>query len=204
VRIERASELNLPEDPADAEEQPPADTSQCGQGAQVHMTMETDHELGDETFQLRTIVIGDSDSEVARNVVERVPFRVRGQERSAGGLVSGAAGLASHVFVAQAEYYYDTEWDEDRGRVHDDVDQWMWSMHWRARLRRFRLPHDDEDEESGNERESGGGQESCGFGEPNVDMQDACSATGYDGCGEVTGGGFLGDLQDLAETVMVH
>ena len=62
--------------------------------------MEPGHQLGDETFQLRAIVIGDTRSHAARAVVERVPLRVRGQERGAGSIVSDA--LVGHVDVAGA------------------------------------------------------------------------------------------------------
>jgi hypothetical protein len=203
--VERASDLELPEDPADAEEPPPADENSCGGGDQVHHMMEPGHELGSETFQLRAVVLGDSHREEAYNVVEQVPLRRHGQEREAGGLISGALDLASHVFVAQAEYYFDTTWNEGRGEVDQGPDEWMWNMSWRARLRRFRLPHDDE--ESGNdERESPQGGESCGFGTPAIDVGQACEMANSDS-GESSpcpGGGFLDRLQELAETVMVH
>ena len=101
VQIENAEDLDLPEDPATPDPQPPRDQNACGGGDQVHHTMEPGHELGSETFQLRTVVFGSSHRDAQRNVVQNVPYRLRGQDREAGGIVSGALGLASHVFVAQ-------------------------------------------------------------------------------------------------------
>jgi hypothetical protein len=81
----------------------------------------------------------------------------------------------------------------------------MWNMSWRARLRRFRLPREGE-ENSNEERESPQGGASCGFGTPALDVGQACEMANGDS-GESSpcpGGGFLERLQDLAETVMVH
>ena len=63
----------------------------------------------------------------------------------------------------------------------------MWSMSWRARLRRFRLPRDEE-ESSSEERESGGG-DSCDFGTPNIDVAMPAAPRG-DECAQL-GGNFL-------------
>jgi len=203
--VERASDLDLPPDSADAEEPPPADQNSCGQGDQVHHRMEAGHELGSETFQLRAVVIGDSHRDTARNIVQNVPLRRHGQDREADGLISGVLDLASRVYVAQAEYYFDTTWNEGRGELDQGPDEWMWNMSWRARLRRFRLPR-DEDESSNEERQSPQGGQNCGFDTPAVDVADACSLANSDS-GESSpcpGGGFLERLQELAETVMVH
>ncbi len=192
--IEDLSELELPEDDTETE-QPAGDPNSCGQGSMIHHAMERGHELGDETFQLRAVVLGGTHRDAAREVVERVPFRRRGQARGAESLFSEAGSLASHVFVAQAEYYFDTTWDEGRNRYSTAPEEWMWSMSWRARLRRFRLPVDDEEEE----REVGGDAQGCGFEAPSVDVMDACSAAD-DSCPA----DFLDQLRALAESVMVH
>jgi len=172
--------------------------------------MEPGHELGDETFQLRAVVFGSSDREMSEHLVRNMPLRRRGQARGGRGLVEGAADLASHVFVAQAEYYFDTGYDEHEHRTVDAPEEWMWSMNWRARLRRFRLPRDDEREER--EAPSRAETSNCSFEPPALDVGESCEKAKTDSGGEgggggedcPEGGGFLDDLQELAETVMVH
>jgi hypothetical protein len=51
--------------------------------------------------------------------------------RTAGGGLSSAFEPFTHIGIAQAEYYYDDP--------ENDINEWMWHMYWRARLRRVRL-----------------------------------------------------------------
>jgi hypothetical protein len=192
--VEDLAELDLPEYDTETE-QPAGDTNSCGQGSMINHAMERGPELGSETFQLRAVVVGGTQRQAAREIVERMPFRRTGQSRGASTVFTEAGDLASHVFVAQAEYYFDTTWDEGRGEVHADPEEWMWSMSWRARLRRFRLPVDEDESERGVGADASG----CGFDAPEVDVTSACAAAG-----ESCPSGFLDQLRELAESVMVH
>jgi hypothetical protein len=111
----------------------------------------------------------------------------------------------SRAFVAQAEYYFDTSYDEARKRPRQDPDQWMWNMSWRARLRRFRLPRDGE--ESSRATPSAADTQGCAVDAPAPDLMSACSsasAESGEGGAACPDGSFLEDLRDLAETVLVH
>ena len=48
---------------------------------------------------------------------------------------------SGRIMVSQAEYYFNHD-----GVTYEKVYDWMWHMDWRARLVRFRLPGDDEDQ----------------------------------------------------------
>jgi hypothetical protein len=206
VSIESLDELEMPEvsDTGDTAQEP-ADPNSCGGGDMVHHEMEPGHALGSETFQLRAVVFGSSDREMSEHIVQKIPMRRRGQGEGGRGVFQGAADLASNVFVAQAEYYFDTGYDERNRRTVDAAEEWLWSMGWRARLRRFRLPHDDESEER--EAPSASDTGGCNFEPPALDVQESCQqaqTNSGDSGGQCPEGGFLSDLQELAETVMVH
>ena len=87
--------------------------------------VETHAALGDESFQLRSLILGTVPTGLADNVV-RLPSL---NQAPAGNPLSALEPLGKIAF-AQAEYYY--EGTETRP-------EWMWNMKWRARLRRFRL-----------------------------------------------------------------
>jgi hypothetical protein len=103
----------------------------------VHHNVKECANLGDETFQLRAVVLGTEASASAWNVMDAVVFR-RPEPTSAGTSVDLGAAVrqASRLYVAQAEYYFDHDGTPEALR---DRLAWMWSMDWRARLVRFRL-----------------------------------------------------------------
>jgi hypothetical protein len=82
--------------------------------------------MGDENFQLRSLMWAPS-NDSARSIVELALWKT-GKPDEPLELLQPLRGLA----VAQAEYFYDGS-DEN----------WLWSMSWRARLRRFRLEDDE-------------------------------------------------------------
>jgi hypothetical protein len=90
-------------------------------------TMASDAYLGEELFQLRTAVIGDNG---------RLSLGENGVKIAAIGKGDGGGGyklateLSSFSF-AQGEFFFDG--GADRA-------EWLWHMHWRGRLRRFRMP----------------------------------------------------------------
>lgn len=84
-------------------------------------------EMGEDDFQLRTLMYGEPDFDWMRRGVA-----VASWNRS-----DGTAGLYevllpfTYISFAQSEFYYD-----------DDIEreEWLWHMNWRARMRRFRMP----------------------------------------------------------------
>jgi hypothetical protein len=106
----------------------------------VHHNVKACANLGDETFQLRAVVLGTEASATALNAMETVVFRAP-EPTSTGTRVDLGAAVqqASRLYVAQAEYYFDHDGTPEALR---DRKAWMWSMDWRARLVRFRLPDD--------------------------------------------------------------
>lgn len=99
----------------------------CGESKDKAFKILDDIELGDDRFQLRAIMVGAPPFD--RNE-RRVAVATWG-DRDAGVSYDALEELG-RFSIAQAEYYY-----------HDtDVDrkEWLWSMRWRARLRRTRLP----------------------------------------------------------------
>jgi len=83
--------------------------------------------LGDENFQIRALIQGDSDTLAADRLVQ---LTIWNQEEPASDNLHVLQALSGYS-VAQAEYFYDGS--AARG-------EWMWNMKWRARLRRFRMP----------------------------------------------------------------
>lgn len=84
--------------------------------------------MGDKNFQLRSLMWAPTNDR-ARSIVELALWK-SGKPKEPLALLQPLRGFA----MAQAEYFYDGS-DED----------WLWSMNWRGRLRRFRL----EDKEFG-------------------------------------------------------
>jgi hypothetical protein len=82
--------------------------------------------LGDEHFQVRTVMRGDASRLPGESLVRLALWGRKPPEDA----FSRLAELGKYSY-AQAEYFYDGE---------GGPDAWMWSMSWRARLRRFRLP----------------------------------------------------------------
>jgi hypothetical protein len=84
--------------------------------------------LGDETFQVRSVVIGERRGSVSRRVLEVASYGTPPPEAPELAMAPELARIA----VAQAEYYFD--------EVGADASAAMWTPKWQARLRRFRWP----------------------------------------------------------------
>lgn len=82
--------------------------------------------LGDENFQIRALMQGNSSTITANQMVQLTLW-----DHKAPNDTLRALRELGNYSVAQAEYFYDGT---------DDAGEWMWNMKWRARLRRFRLP----------------------------------------------------------------
>ncbi|MEM9192877.1 MAG: hypothetical protein AAGF12_27125 [Myxococcota bacterium] len=97
----------------------------CGDSADKAFRVEEDAELGDENFQLRSIMFGDAPFDDNEAGVKVATFGQDGSDSLS------AFKSFGEISFAQAEFYYD-----------GDVDRkdWMWHMRWRARLRRFTIP----------------------------------------------------------------
>ncbi len=88
----------------------------------------TDSELGEEPFQIRTAMYGESSFTWTRGGVAIAAWNTA----ETGSSVYDALDYATRLSFAQAEYYYDNPNDDP----HED---YLWHARWRARLRRFRM-----------------------------------------------------------------
>lgn len=91
-------------------------------------------QLGAEPFQIRAGVIREALGERATRLLA-LTF---GRAREAGAFERDPSLQLGRIAVAQAEYYHD-------GPEHADPASHLWSMRWRARLRRFTWPGGDGD-----------------------------------------------------------
>ncbi|MBN1653752.1 MAG: hypothetical protein JXA30_08250 [Deltaproteobacteria bacterium] len=182
-----------------------SESEACGRGQMLHHEIEDGVDLGSETFQLRSLVISEEKESAAEKVVETIPFRLREQNRP--GLVRDAVLNASDyftkIYIAQAEYYYDTDYDARNERPSHDPSRWLWNMKWRARLRRVRLPREqeqgpDEARRPPSRQEVG----ACNFDAPSLDVMEACANAG--GNEQCRGNGSLAELRDFVESMIVH
>ncbi len=135
--------------PAEGSWEPPKQVCRFGRGTRLFSTECPEREgdagelmLGDQDFQMRTVVFGEEPPGVGR---EGVRIAAWGGDESNG--VADAARQVARLSIAQAEFYWDQDedWrDNDfehslnRGRV-----EWMWDMAWRARLRRVAFSDGD-------------------------------------------------------------
>jgi hypothetical protein len=104
----------------------PSDTSQM-----VPQRMLEGAQLGEETFQIRMIVVGHPPDGSAERGVELANW---GRDVASGDATHvEIARRLGEISVAQAEFYYPSTDLRDR-------EDWMWNMRWRARMRRFRMP----------------------------------------------------------------
>ncbi|AKF09448.1 hypothetical protein DB32_006597 [Sandaracinus amylolyticus] len=87
-----------------------------------------DSHLGEEPFQIRTAMYGESPFGWTRGGVAIAAWNT---DETGGGLYEGL-DYATRIGFAQAEYYYDNPNDDP----HED---YLWHQRWRARLRRFRV-----------------------------------------------------------------
>jgi hypothetical protein len=82
--------------------------------------------LGDENFQIRSVVFGQDPPSFADKLVT-----VAAWNASATSVIASTLGRLS---AAQAEYFYDDQ---------SPSSEWMWHRSWRARLKRLRAPEGD-------------------------------------------------------------
>ena len=82
--------------------------------------------LGDENFQLRSLIIGKFPSDIADPIVKLSLWK-----QNQPGNPLGPLEALGRISFAQAEYYYE-------GTASSE--EYMWNMKWRARLVRFRIP----------------------------------------------------------------
>jgi hypothetical protein len=92
-------------------------------------------ESGADVFQIRAGVVGEPPSERPVRLMRAAVF---GAERPGVEQLSELSVDLERIAVAQAEYYFD-------GLEHTDSARQLWSMRWRARLRRFTWPDSDAD-----------------------------------------------------------
>ncbi len=135
--------------PAEGSWRPPKQVCRFGRGTTLFSSSCPEREgdagelmLGDQDFQMRTVVFGEAPPGVGRDGVRIAAW---GEDEANG--VADAAQAVARLSLAQAEFYWDQ--DEDwrdsnferslnRGRV-----EWMWDMAWRARLRRIAFTDGD-------------------------------------------------------------
>jgi hypothetical protein len=109
----------------------PASTS-TGSDGKGPKKVKDDCNLGDECFQLRSIMIGTPNYE---RTMRGVKIANWGRDDDTGSMYTQLANLGRGS-LAQAEFY----WDKGAEDGQEMRDEWMWEMNWRARLRRFRIP----------------------------------------------------------------
>ncbi len=102
--------------------------------------------MGEEDFQLRSIVIGENVKDDTRKMLKIAAWGKKANDFSSS-LIS-LLQKTSIFGLAQAEFYYNGD---------TDAGEWMWHMKWRARLRRFRLPQGETQTERASITDSAGG-----------------------------------------------
>jgi hypothetical protein len=145
--------------------------------------LEEEVDLGEEAFQIRTIAFGEAPgpSRKSREGV-RLALRKSAPEGAFRSSVATLAQTLGSLSVAQSEFYFDTDGSVPRA-------EWMWNMHWTARLKRFRLPSEEQQEKEDTRRDKSSSKnqgkvaEFGGLSET-VDAQDACETFGGQGCDE--------------------
>lgn len=110
-------------------EVPPSDGGQPAKPErEVPQRLVDGAELGAELFQVRAGVVGEAPSDQPIRLLRLASWR--DQDPPAALPIPEALG---RIAVAQAEYYFD-------GPEQGDPESYLWSMNWRARLRRFSWP----------------------------------------------------------------
>lgn len=140
--------------------------------------------MGGDDLQIRAVVIGRPPSTTPAPLLSGLRSE---EQRADAGRASPwhAAAQLSRFSFAQAEFYF----DDGRAAPED----WLWSMRWKARLRRLRVPEREPSARSSDDLEDaarhGAGDVLGSFGE-------ACraSAAGDDACNEL-------DLPSFADLI---
>jgi gamma-glutamylcyclotransferase (GGCT)/AIG2-like uncharacterized protein YtfP len=91
--------------------------------------------LGEDIFQLRVVVLGKDIGEAGMN---RVKVALYGAQDAHADVLNQLRHVGQ-LAVAQAEYF-STEADGQNQEDTEERRQWMWTPHWRARLRRIWIP----------------------------------------------------------------
>jgi hypothetical protein len=146
--------------------------------------LQDDVDLGDEAFQIRTLAFGQAPGP-SKRAKKGVLLAFRGGSWNAGSVRNAVNDLAQQLgrfSVAQSEYYFETDGSVPR-------DEWMWNMRWTARLKRFRLADDQEQEDEDKRREDLAGSTKdkvSQFGglPETIDAEDACETLGGEQCDE--------------------
>ena len=91
-------------------------------------------ELGSERLQVRAVVWGNKDAllEDTRKRIKVANLRGEAAQKSE---IVGVAESMGNISFAQAEFFVDDR-KSGAGRHENMKEEWMWHMHWRARLRR--------------------------------------------------------------------
>jgi hypothetical protein len=123
----------------------------CGESDEVHLEMADateDNVLGGEDYQMRGIALRKAEDSGAKSVVRNVPLRLRSGATESNNPLGAAGDALRYIFAAQAEYYFDTGYKAQEGLDQTDKarKEWTWHMAWKARMRRLRLPMDDNDD----------------------------------------------------------
>lgn len=108
------------------------ESAQSEGGSKSPKILESTADLGDENFQIRALVQGDSGGHMAASIV-RLALWGKEEPTNSVGQFARFGGFS----VAGAEYFYDGADGDEHDRA-----AWMWNMKWRARLRRFRVSED--------------------------------------------------------------
>lgn len=167
--------------------------------------VEDDVRLGDEVFQIRAVAFGPKPgpSNMASKGAELIARE--GAEASDQGAYSDAGDAArelanqvsrnaGRLAVAQAEYYFDGS---------EEKADWLWSLGWTARLKRFRLPQpeaqqaEQERQQKGHESTARKAKEFGGNEKPPTG-EDACNKSGASGCGK------LGQAMETLSSFVKH
>lgn len=93
--------------------------------------------LGEEDFQIRAFVIGDGKRDLPEKVVKIATWGQVKESESALPTGASALGVLQRGSVAQSEFFFD---GDASCNVPENKSEWMWSMKWKARFRRFRMP----------------------------------------------------------------
>lgn len=107
--------------------------------------MEEGATLGSEDFQLRGFALVTGDERRSKKVDRQLGHTAFERQVESEEWVTLARN-SGRIAISQAEYYFN-----HNGVTNSDVYEWVWHMDWRARLVRFRLPGDDEDDNDSRE-----------------------------------------------------
>lgn len=130
--------------------------------------------MGNNAFQIRAVSFGPEPGpgsnqrfvdliDPSRNESEGDQGGGKKQDDRLGAAVQKIMGSAGRIAVAQAEYYFAGTSNED---------DWLWTLEWTARMRRFRLSKSDDTQDGGSETSA-------------LDAQSACSDQGKGICGKL-------------------